>query len=680
MFFGFGLGLGIDERAGPSARGFCTPIQVEQDEQMSPIDRSTAARIMAVSGAAGLLVGARGEVLWVEDPAGLLGGQVDPLLGLPLADLFTIQGAESMWELIAHTLEGHGAGPMTVIPAGFLLSLAAAGRAPSFLMRLVPAWPQEAEAQVLALLQAQEARPTTPAPGRNARPSTAEADEAAKLPVFWYRQLLDLLPDGVAIINEEGRITFVNLCAANQFGYRVDELLGRWVVDLVAPEDRLHALPALLRTGVQPEGPVIFRILRADGALAVAELHGQLAFDEEGRRTTITMVRDISREARLQERTRARMVEEAIATFAGGMAHELGKLLDEIEYSLRLPAGAGHAGLRPLVERVAMHLEHGREIAARLQAIGGLQPHLDHHPLPLNDIVAEADRELKRSLGPQVLLRTAPSRDAPIVLGAGERLKRAVLQLSLNAQQAMPLGGHLLLRTDSVLVDDDLLQGIPEARPGCFAMLTVQDDGVGIDPEILDRIFTPYFTTHGGARGSGLGLALVQAIVLEHRGFISVESQPGRGTRFRIYLPLHQPSLPDPAGRIKPSMHRRRGVETLLLVDDREGIRPSLQPLLSLAGYRVLVSNGPDEAADLLERYRELIDLAVVDLARPSSDVPPLIEALRACKPGVKVIVVADATERGPWAEAAGEGSLLVLEGMPGGPQLQQAVRQLLDR
>lgn len=652
---------------------------------MSSIERATTATILAASGAAGILIDVRGEILWLEDPLHLL-SQLAPeqAIGRPLAELFAVQGPESLWELVGRALEGRKTGPIDVQPAAALLAGGASPQAvPSFSLRFAPAQVERAGDEVLALLLPPDPRSKpTPLPSSAGEAEAGADGPEAPLPAEWYRKLLDLMPDGVAVIDEDGRIAFVNLYGANQFGYRVDELLGRRVVDLVAPEDRLHALPALLRTGVQPEGPVTFRILCADGTLAVAELRGQLLIDEQGRRSTVTMLRDVTREARLQERARARNVEEAIATFSGGMAHELRSLLDEIDHVLQQAHQPGFApagqALRLAAERTAKHIEHGREIAARLQTISGQHPHHDHHPLPLNETVAAADRELRRSLGPSVLVRTALSSDDPIVQGSAERLMRVVLQLSQNAKQAMPLGGHLLLRTDRVLVDEDLLHGIPEARPGCFAMLTVQDDGVGIEPEIIDRVFTPYFTTHSEGQGCGLGLALVLAIVREHRGFVSIESQPGRGTRFRVYLPLHQPGLPEPGGRLKMGLGRRRGSETLLLVDDREGIRPSLQPLLAQAGYRVLVANGRLEAAGLLERYHEMIDLAVIDISAPLQRASGLAQDLRRHKPGIKLIITAETAEQGKLAAREGK-PLTVLGRQPGAALLHQAVRQLLD-
>ncbi|MDY0062894.1 MAG: ATP-binding protein [Myxococcota bacterium] len=490
-------------------------------------------------------------------------------------------------------------------------------------------------------------------------------------------QLLELMPAGLMVVDQQGLITYVNAAAAGQFGYRTEELQGRWFVDLVAPEDRLHALPALLRGECHTDSPIHLRVLRADGTLALAELEGQVFPDEQGQRHTVTLIRDVTRTTSLVEQTRARDVQGAITTFASGMARELDQLLGELQSGSLAPIDDG-ASSPTRVACLAAQLARGAEIAGRLHAIAGTPSREGLGQLQLNETVEQVCAELRPQTSPMILLRTALAPDLRPILGSRDGLRRIVLQLCRNACDAMPLGGHLLLRTDNVSMDEGAQYGIPDARPGQFVMLTVQDDGVGIDALTLERIFEPYFTTHGREQGSGMGLALTQAIVRAHRGFISVESQPGRGTRVRVYLPVPSAPTPEPRARTKTGLFRRRGREVILLIDDREGIRPSLQPVLALLGHRVLVTGDVETARDLLLQVGRLVEIVAVDLGDPRSEPVRVIEELRAQRTDLRFLLCREEA-------LAPAGELADLAGIRSVPRnapsvlLQQAIHQLLD-
>ena len=498
------------------------------------------------------------------------------------------------------------------------------------------------------------------------------------------RKVLDLMPDGVALVDPEGRFGYASLRAASQFGYRRDELVGRAVVDLVAPEDREMALPAILRWEHYSRGPLRLRILRADGGLAMAELHSQVFVDEQEQRNGIAMIRDVTRQARREEQGRVRHVEEAIGTFAGGLACELGEILDTLAQAAQLPDPRARA---PQDEQdasaagtPASPLRRGRELVERLRTISEQAPPNDHRALELNQVLREAEQELGPSLEPRVLLHSSLAPDLEPILGSAERLKRVVLKLAHNAQEAMPMGGHLLLRTANITVDEEILYPVLDARPGRFVMLTVQDDGVGMETEVLERIFEPYFTTHVQARSSGLGLALVQAIVRDHRGFLSVESQPGRGTRFRVYLPVHHPGLRESTSTLPCVMVLRSHNQTVLLIDDGQGIRPSIQPLLDQEGYRVLVTaQGPD-ACDLLERHKEQIDMVVLDLAQTGAACLQMVGELEGIKPGLKLILTGPDKDLATLRAQLGADRVSYLPSGFTRPAFQEAVRKLLEK
>ena len=627
---------------------------------MVRIDRSTLAQVARLLHQAALVLGPEGRILWREDPDGILAGarassRVTELLGANLP--------EALEQRLEAALLGEATEPMPVrvrdaaapgttpVPRGaeLVLQLGAAAPSPSgprclaLIRRALHDTSAGATAEMrrdpehLAALEVP--------PGQGARP----LDDT----------LLDLMPEGVLALTPEGRIRTANLQAASQFGYRADEFVGRQLVDLLAPAQRRPLLGAILRPDMQPEGGLLLSIRRADGTLATAEFRSQTYVDDVGRHGSIATLRDVSRTGRARQLARLRHVEEATATFSRGLAAELRAAVEA-----GAPPGTLRAAVLDLVERLTTVGGHA----------AGEQP--PRETLSLNTVVANGLRDSETSLGPSVSLRVAYDPEIPPMRGTPEALQAVVAQLCRNAAEAMPMGGHLHVRTDAVAVDDDLLPQVAGARRGRFCQLTVQDDGVGIDPSIRDRIFEPYFSTSGHERRSGLGLAMVRAVVHGHGGFMSLESQPGRGTRLRVFFPAAESE----AGWIScPRPARKRRGETLLLVDDGVGVRRSLQPLLNAQGYRVLVAGHGAEARRLLRRHGPQIDVAVLDLAEGSGRCKALVDGLRAIKPDLATVVISAA--RGTTATeacAASEG-VHIVSSTGGQTSVTDSLRSILD-
>ncbi len=557
---------------------------------MAPIDRSMVQTLASAVGLAGIMLEPPGKILWLEDPTGLL---EKPMPGASLADLLTTARGPGIPEILDEAFEGRVAQLVEVIPSPAHLSSRHPQR--TFILKLVPA-----DGGLLALIS----------------PSYRLHETASCQGETFYRKVLDLMPDGVALLNPDGCLGYANLLAANQFGYRVDEFVGHQLVDLVAPEDRAKAEAIISRSEHLTDHPIRFRVIRADGSMALAEYVSRRWVDEEGLHGSIAVLRDVTRLAHMQTRERMEHVRDAIATFAMGLADELEGLSETVGPALA-------------------------DLIDRLETISGVvRSRVAHVPIDFNEPVRAAVEALEPMVGRWVSLHVTLVPDLPEILGCAPRLTDAVVQLGKNAIAAMPLGGHLVIRTDRVVLREDLLPPALDARPGRFVMLTVQDDGVGIDPDILDRIFEPYFTTRSEEDGNqGLGLALVDSIVREHSGFVVVESQPGRGTRFRIYLPVLETR---PA---KDELVVQRGRETILLLDAEEGVRDTLQPLLSSWGFRVIVCGHDDEACDLLERHVEQVDAVVVELGPAVEPAPleDLLATLRSIKSDLRILLVGQA-------------------------------------
>lgn len=637
---------------------------------MVRIDRSTLTQVAELLQQAALVIGPQGRILWREDPAGLLG---QPGAATLVDELLVSSPPALLGERLEEALLGAATDPIRVAVRGACPAPSGGARwGPEFLLRLGPATLGPAGPECLAMLETSVAGAAEPPPGA-AEPALPAA--GPRPPAALGAQILDLMPEGVLVLTPEGSVRTANLQAAGQLGYRSDEFVGRQLVDLLAPAQRRPLLGAILRPDLQPEGGLLLRVLRADGKLATVEFRSQAFVDEDGRQASIGTLRDVSRTVRSRYRERQRHVEEAVATFARGLAAEL-----------RAAAAPGTSeGTGPPSDLDAGHSRAPgtmsgpepavRELIERLATVGGvgdMEPPEDAL-VSLNAVIRAALEDLRDDLDPAISLRVTLDPDLPALRGASGPLRSVVTQLCRNAAEAMPLGGYLQLRTDAVVVEDDLLPDAAGARRGRFCQLTVQDDGVGIDAAIRDRIFEPYFSTQDHGRSSGLGLAVVRAVVRAHRGFVSVESQPGRGTRLRLFFPAEVPLAPAALGGAPPA-RKRRGA-TVLLVDEGVGVRPSLQPLLDAQGYRVLVAGHGEEACRLLGRHGPQIDMAVLDLAGGAADRHELVTALRAMKPELTVVVI---TADAPCGQPMGPG-VHALSRSAGQTPITDVLRSILD-
>ena len=327
--------------------------------------------------------------------------------------------------------------------------------------------------------------------------------------------------------------------------------------------------------------------------------------------------RDITGQRKLAEQLRQSQKMEAIGQLAGGVAHDFNNILAVIQLQANLLEGAG--GLCP------EQLEYSRVIAATVQRAADLTRQLllfsrketpQLRDLDLNQSIRDMSKILRCSLGETMQLQCNHA-SQPLCLHADAgMLDQVLLNLAVNARDAMPKGGKLVIETSAVEFDEATATQISLARPGSFVCLSVSDTGCGIPPEILPRIFEPFFTTKEVGKGTGLGLATVFSIVQQHKGWINVYSEVGRGTTFRIYLPRLAALSGQTGGESVPTTVRG-GNETILLVEDDFLLRPSTVKVLSQLGYRVLAATNGDEALEIWTRHRGEIGLLLTDLILP---------------------------------------------------------------
>ncbi len=481
---------------------------------------------------------------------------------------------------------------------------------------------------------------------RRAQGRAAAAERAAAIDAERQRLAVTLQCIGDAVIATDvaGRVTDFNAVAERLTGWSADEARGRPLTEVfqIVAED----------TGVPVEAPVA-RVLREGVVVGLANHTALLARDGARRpiadsaapiRTAageiigvVLVFRDQSEERRAEQAQKL----EIVGRLAGGIAHDFNNLLTVILAAVaelrRSPDDA--PVVRELAEEIGAAGDRARELTQRLLAFARKQV-IAPVALDLGTVVHDTEKLLRRLLGEDVVLTTRRAAGLwPVRCDRGQA-EQIVVNLAVNARDAMPRGGHLTIATENV----EGGAGEGALPPGRWVRLTVSDDGEGMTPEVQERIFEPFFTTKELGKGTGLGLSTVYGIVVQNDGFIRVESEPGRGTTFEIHLPEAAAAAPRelPVREHAP----KRGSETVLVVEDDAQVRAVTVRSLRSAGYVVLVASCGDEALAVSRREPGRIHLLVTDVVMPGLGGPAVAERITAERPGMRVLYVSGYTQK----------------------------------
>lgn len=460
---------------------------------------------------------------------------------------------------------------------------------------------------------------------------------------LYFRSLIENASDLITVVNRDGVIRFLSPASERILGYPSETMTGRDVFEIVHPDDVAEARAALARVLTDPatRAPHELRLRQADGQWRVFQAVGRRLPGEDGEELIVVNSRDLTEHRKLEEQLRHAQKMEAIGQLAGGVAHDFNNILavillqaELITLTGDLPARTreGVGQIRAAAERAAI-LTRQLLLFSRRQV---MQP----RKLDLNEIVTNLTKMLRRLIGADVQLQLNLHPTPLMTVADPGMLDQVLMNLAVNARDAMPNGGRLVIETSEHLVDDRVARLHPEAAPGRYVCLSVSDTGCGIPPEIRSRIFEPFFTTKEAGKGTGLGLATVFGIVKQHRGWISVYSEPGRGTTFRVFFPVRAESAMETAwSAAVPSA--RGGTETILVVEDEPAVRALTTEILEGHGYRVLTAASGEAALALWRDHRDRVALVVTDLVMPGSvSGPQLTRRLQADRPGLKVLYV----------------------------------------
>ncbi|BDG07296.1 PocR ligand-binding domain-containing protein [Anaeromyxobacter paludicola] len=477
-----------------------------------------------------------------------------------------------------------------------------------------------------------------------ARRSEQEASRSMAASEALLRTLTDASPDAVFLKDRDGRWLFANPAALALLGRRPDEVLGRTDFEIFGPAEAV-AIQALDREVMERGEPrVVEEELRTPRGPRVFLTHKGPYRDLEGVVAGVVgNATDITERQRLEEQLRQAQRLESIGRLAGGVAHDFNNLLTVIlgcTEAMRADARAGRPMLEEDLDQIQQAGDRARDLTRQLLAFARKQV-IAPVCMDLNAAVTGAERLLARVLGEDIQLTVATAdQPAPARCDPGQ-LEQVIMNLAVNARDAMPRGGSLTLETASdVRLPEDL------ARPGdpahAWVRLRVSDTGCGMPPDVKSRLFEPFFTTKGRGQGTGLGLATVHGIVSQGGGRIRVESEPGRGSRFEIYLPRAEEPLGEAAS--PPEAGASRGTESLLLIEDDSQVRAVTARVLRSAGYEVTVAANAAEARAAFQQS-ERLDLVVSDVVMPGIDGKALVEELRGTRPGLRALFLSGYAE-----------------------------------
>jgi PAS domain S-box-containing protein len=474
----------------------------------------------------------------------------------------------------------------------------------------------------------------------------AEAEEALRL----LGEAVNQARDGVLITTtgSEPEILFVNPAARQLTGYDESELLGRTPGALFGPDNDVRALVELRRT--LSEGRSWFgslRMQRKDGASYIAEIHVGPVRNGRGEATHLVAIqRDVTERWRLEEQVRQATKMEAIGGLAGGIAHDFNNMLAVIggHTELLLDARALEPSQRAELQAIRAAVDYSARLTRQLLAFSRRQV-LETRLLDLGRVINGTAELLRRALGEQIWLELSIADDAHPVQADPAQLQQVILNLAVNAREAMPAGGLLRIALDNIELSGDDAPPVAGMTAGAWVHLCVEDTGVGIDEDTLDHIFEPFFTTKPPGQGSGLGLAMVYGIIRQLHGQIRVEAEPGRGTAFDIYLPAsREEPVPQPVKSDSAPLARARGEEWVLVVEDEEMVRDLVSECLAAAGYSVLSASQGREALEVYEEHGRPIDLLATDVVMPVMGGGDLADELVERQPDLRVLFISGYT------------------------------------
>lgn len=478
-----------------------------------------------------------------------------------------------------------------------------------------------------------------------------QANEALAASERRYRALFEGAAEGIVVVDALTRsFRYVNPAICNMLGYSAEELL-HLKIDDVHPKDSLTEVIESFESHARGEQSLASGLpcLRKDGTVIYADIHST-PMEIEGQLCVVSFFTDVTAQRQLEadkenleSQLRQAQKLEAVGQLAGGVAHDFNNILTGIGGFVGFAVEEAEPETqmhKDLTETLTL-VERASNLTKQLLAFSRKQT-LTPSVIDLNQLTNEQLKMLGRLLGEDIDIQFLPGKDLGHVKADPGQVGQVIMNLAVNARDAMPDGGKLTIESANVELSKEYAASHHDAHPGAHVMIAISDTGSGMDQKTQERIFDPFFTTKGLGKGTGLGLSTVYGIVKQHGGNIWVYSEPGQGTTFKIYFPRVAGEV---GARSQTQKDAGGGAETILLVEDEDSVRTVVQRYLGNLGYKVLSAASPIEAEKTASNYQDTISLLLTDVVMPDRNGRELYDALSAQRPELKVIYMSGYTD-----------------------------------
>jgi len=511
--------------------------------------------------------------------------------------------------------------------------------------------------------------------------SRKNAEDELRESAALYRTIIESANDLVLILERDGRVRYASPAVTAMLGLQPADVVGRNPIERIHPDDQEPVLEVYRQLLCEPAvvQRAQYRSQHADGSWRVLMTSARNLLDDPTVRGIVATSRDVTAWEELQARLHQSQRIEAVGRLAGGVAHDFNNLLTVIRGNaqLMLSSGGMPSEQQEELEEISQAAERAATLTRQLLAFSRQQV-LQPRVLDLNEVVRAVRKLLDRLVGEAVVLEVREGEELGAVTADPAQVEQVLLNLVVNARDAMPAGGHLVIETANLTADESFARAHPPMPAGEYVQLTVKDTGVGMDALTLSRAFEPFFTTKSMGQGTGMGLSTVYGVVKQSGGFIWVDSAPGEGATFTIYLPRTATS-PRAIALRAGAKEARHGSETILVVEDEHLVRAMTRRTLERAGYRVYEAANGEEALTIARELGDRLDLVITDIVMPVMGGRELAAALARERPSLTILFMSGYTHEREAHLNAGGGISHFLHKPFTLEELRGRVRLLLD-